>query len=183
MKWSIDPGLQWDWKPCWVCNWQAYVPVWTGTWSRCNLKVGSNRHESGWRSRVTHRVNVWIFGSYGVIALSAIFLKAWQTAHNDHPLGWLAKTNVIIWDTITLAATLGALALGVREMVLAYFMRKEYEDEIAAIRAERDAVLQQTHNNLLLQLIEQNRQLIEQNRQLIERLDRQSNGHNPESPD
>ena len=61
-------------------------------------------------------------------------------------------------------------------MVLAYFIRKEYEDEIAAIRAERDAALQQTQNNLLLQLIEQNRQL-------IERLDRQSNGHNPESSD
>ncbi len=61
-------------------------------------------------------------------------------------------------------------------MVLAYFIRKEYEDEIAAIRAERDAALQQTRNYLLLQLIEQNRQL-------IEHLDRQSNGHGPESPD
>ena len=90
---------------------------------------------------------------------------------------------MIVWDTITLAATLGALALGVREMVLAYFIRKEYEDEIAAIRAERDVALQQTQNDLLLQLIEQNRQLIKQNRLLLERLDRQGNGHYPESPD
>lgn len=141
----------------------------------------SNRQESGWRGRITRRTNAWILGAYAVIAPSAIFLKAWQTINSPYPVGWLAKTNVVIWDTITLAAALGALALGVREMVLAYFMRKEYEDEIASIRAERDAALQQTQNNLLLQLIEQNRQLIEQNRQLIERLDRQSNGHNAES--
>ena len=141
----------------------------------------SDRQERDRRNRVTRLANAWTLGAYGVIALSAVCLKAWQTINSPYPVGWLAKTNVIIWDTITLAAALGALALGVREMVLAYFMRKEYEDEIASIRAERDAALQQTQNNLLLQLIEQNRQLIEQNRQLIERLDRQSNGHNAES--
>ncbi len=56
-------------------------------------------------------------------------------------------------------------------MVLAYFMLKQYLDEIAAVRAEADSTLMQTQNNLLLQLIERNRQL-------IERLDRQSNGQN-----
>ena len=133
--------------------------------------------------RVSRRVNAWILGGYFSIATLAAVLKAWQIVVSPHIVGWLAKTNVIIWDTITLAAALGALALGVREMVLAYFIRKEYEDEIAAIHAERDAALQQTQNDLLLQLIEQNRQLIEQNRQLIERLDRNDNGRNSESPD
>ena len=142
---------------------------------------GSRQRQTRQR-RVSSRVNAWILGGYVSIAAAAAALKAWQTVVSSYPVGWLAKTNVIVWDTITLAAALGALALGVREMVLAYFIRKEYEDEIAAIRAERDAALQQTQNDLLLQLLEQNRLLIEQNRQLIERLDRQSNGHNPESP-
>ncbi|MDE2682974.1 MAG: hypothetical protein OXI54_02335 [Chloroflexota bacterium] len=143
---------------------------------------GSRQRQTRQR-RVSRRVNAWILGGYVGVAASAAALKAWQIVVGPHIVGWLAKTNAIVWDTITLAATLGALALGVREMVLAYFIRKEYEDEIAAIRAERDAALQQTQNDMLLQLIEQNRQLIEQNRQLIERLDRQSNGHSPETPD
>ena len=142
---------------------------------------GSRQRQTRQR-RVSRRVNAWILGGYVGIASSAAALKAWQTVVSPHIVGWLAKTNVVVWDTVTPAATLGALALRVREMVLAYFIRKEYEDEIAAIRAERDAALQQTQNDLLLQLIEQNRQLIEQNRELIERLDRQNNGHNPESP-
>ena len=129
-----------------------------------------SRNRQARQRHLSRRVNVWILGGYIGVTILVVALKAWQTVESQYPVGWLAKTNGIIWDAITLAAALGALALGVREMVLAYFIRKEYEDEIAAIRAERDAALQQTQNDMLLQLIEQNRQLIEQNRQLIERL-------------
>ena len=128
----------------------------------------------------------------------AAALKAWQTVVSSYPVGWLAKTNVIIWDTITLAATLGALALGVREMVLAYFMRKEYEDDLAALLqnqqvqaetvqqqaelARQQAELARQQAETVRGLTDAVQQLLEQNRLLLERLDRQSNGHNPESP-
>ena len=95
--------------------------------------------------RLSRRVSAWMLGGYVGIAVSAAGLKAWQTAVSSYPVGWLAKTNVIVWDTVTLAAALGALALGVREMVLAYFIRKEYEEDIDVMRRgyeeERDTLL------------------------------------------
>ena len=74
--------------------------------------------------RAEYIVNVVVFTGYAAVAAVASALKAWQTAGDLEAVGWLPKTNAIVWDTITLYAALGALALGVREMVLAYFMRK-----------------------------------------------------------
>ena len=158
---------------------------------------GSRQRQTRQR-RVSRRVNAWILGGYVGIAALAAALKAWQTVVSSYPVGWLAKTNVIIWDTITLAATLGALALGVREMVLAYFMRKEYEDDLAALLqnqqvqaetvqqqaelARQQAELARQQAETVRGLTDAVQQLLEQNRLLLERLDRQSNGHNPESP-
>lgn len=174
----------------------------------------SSRRRQTRQRRLSRRVNAWMLGGYVGIAVSATALKAWQTVVSSYPVGWLAKTNVIVWGTITLAATLGALALGVREMVLAYFIRKEYEEDIDVMRRgyeeERDALLRNQREQaelvqaLLADAQEQReadaalrreqaerdaaqnaiiQQLLEHNRQLIERLDRQGNGHNPESPD
>ena len=101
------------------------------------------------RRRVNARASGWIFGGYAVLGAVASGLKAWQTAA-DAELDRLAKTNIIVWDTITLFAALAALALGVREMVLAYFMRKEYEEDLAALlqnqEALTEAVKQQTES-------------------------------------
>lgn len=147
--------------------------------------------------RVSRRVNAWILGGYFSIAALATTLKAWQIVVSPYIVGWLAKTNAIVWDAITLAATLGALTLGVREMVLAYFMRKEYEDDLAALlqnqQAQAETVQQQAEmarqqtemarqqSETIKELTDAVQQLLEQNRLLLERLDRQSNGHNPES--
>ena len=91
------------------------------------------------RRRVNARASGWIFGGYAVLGAVASGLKAWQTAA-DAELDRLAKTNIIVWDTITLFAALAALALGVREMVLAYFMRKEYEEDLAALLQNQEAI-------------------------------------------
>ena len=91
------------------------------------------------RHRLSRRVNVWILASYVAMAPAAAALKAWQTAHSHYPVGWIAKTNAIIWDIITLAGAIGVLALGVREMVLAYLMRKEYEEDLAALLHNQQA--------------------------------------------
>ncbi|MYC33443.1 MAG: hypothetical protein F4X64_09735 [Chloroflexi bacterium] len=152
--------------------------------------------------RVSRRANAWILSGYFGIASSAAALKAWQTIVSPHIVDWLAKTNAIVWDTITLAATLGALALGVREMVLAYFIRKEYEEDLDDMRRgyeeDLDALLRnqkeqaetvrqqaemaRQQSETVKELTDAVQQLLEQNRLLLERLDRQSNGHNPESP-
>ena len=97
------------------------------------------RQRSRRQRRIARRVNIWVLAGYAFITLSAAFLKGWETANSLDPFGWLAKTNAIIWDTVTLAATLGALALGVREMVLAYFMRKEYEEDLDALLRHQEA--------------------------------------------
>ena len=159
----------------------------------------NNPERNARHRRTTARVNAWLFGGYGIVAAAASGLKAWQTASDVAIVGWLAKTNAIVWDTITLYAALGALTLGVREMVLAYFMRKEYEEDLAALlenqRAQAETVQQQTElvreqaemakqqAETVRELTGAVQQLLEQNRLLLERLDRQSNGHNPESPD
>ena len=153
--------------------------------------------------RLSRRVNVWILGGYTGISLAASGLKAWQTISSQNLVGWLAKTNIIVWDTITLAATLGALALGVREMVLAYFIRKEYEEDMDVMRrgyeedldallrtqkeqaetVQQQAEMARQQAETVKELTDVVQQLLEQNRLLLERLDRQSNGHSPESPD
>ncbi len=158
----------------------------------------NNPERNARQRRTTARVNAGLFGGYGIIATTAAALKAWQTASGYAPFGWLAKTNAIIWDTITLYAALGALTLGVREMVLAYFMRKEYEEDLAALlqnqRAQAETVQHQAETarqqaemsrqqaEMVKDLTDAVQQLLEQNRLLLERLDRQSNGHNPELP-
>ena len=159
----------------------------------------NNPERNARQRRTTARVNAFLFGGYGVVAAAASGLKAWQTAGDVAIVGWLAKTNAIVWDTITLYAALGALTLGVREMVLAYFMRKEYEEDLAALlenqRAQAETVQQQTElvreqaemakqqAETVRELTGAVQQLLEQNRLLLERLDRQSNGHHPESSD
>ncbi len=179
------------------------------------MRVGRQRQTR--QRRLSRRVNVWIQSSYAGIALAASGLKAWQTISSQNLVGWLAKTNIIVWDTITLAATLGALALGVREMVLAYFIRKEYEEDMDVMRrgyeedldallrtqkeqaetvqqqaemarqqaemARQQAEMARQQAETVKELTDAVQQLLEQNRLLLERLDRQSNGHNPESPD
>ena len=179
----------------------------------------SNRRQARQR-RASRRANAWILFGYIGVTISAASLKSWQTAGAQHIVGWLAKTNAIVWDTITLAATLGALALGVREMVLAYFMRKEYEEDLALLvqnqqvqaetvqqqaetvqqqaetvqqqaemaRQQAESARQQAESarqqaETVKELADAVQQLLEQNRLLLERLDRQSNGHSPESPD
>lgn len=168
-----------------------------------------SRHRQARQRHLSRRVNVWILGGYIGIAILVVALKAWQTVDSQYPVGWLAKTNGIIWDAITLAATLGALALGVREMVLAYFIRKEYEEDLDDMRRgyeedldallrnqkeQAETVQQQTEMareqaemarqqaETIRELTNAVQQLLEQNRLLLERLDRQGNGHNPESP-
>ena len=145
-----------------------------------------------------------MLAGYAIIAPAAVILKAWETVQSRYPVGWLAKTNAVAWETVTLAGAIGVLALGVREMVLAYFMRKEYEEDLAAllqnqqaqaemVKAQAEAAKQQseTVQAVLAEAREQREaeaaraqeqnsfihQLLEQNRQLIERLDRQHNGH------
>ncbi len=172
------------------------------------MRVGRQRQTR--QRRLSRRVNVWILSGYAGIALAASGLKAWQTISSPNLVGWLAKTNIIVWDTITLAATLGALALGVREMVLAYFIRKEYEEDMDVMRrgyeedldallrtqkeqaetvqqqaemARQQAEMARQQAETVKELTDAVQQLLEQNRLLLERLDRQSNGHNPESPD
>lgn len=169
---------------------------------------GSRQRQTRQR-RVSRRANAWILSGYFGIASSAAALKAWQTIVSPHIVDWLAKTNAIVWDTITLAATLGALALGVREMVLAYFIRKEYEEDLddmrrgyeedldallrnqkeqaETVRQQAEMARQQTEmarqqSEAIKELTDAVQQLLEQNRLLLERLDRQSNGRNPESP-
>ena len=97
------------------------------------------RQRSRRQRRVARRVNAWVLAGYAVLVVLTALLKAWEIAYGEHPIGRLAKTNAIIWDTVTLAATLGALALGVREMVLAYFMRKEYEEDLDALLRNQEA--------------------------------------------
>ena len=166
----------------------------------------NNPERNARQRRTTARVNAFMFGGYGIVAAAASGLKAWQTAGDVAIVGWLAKTNAIVWDTITLYAALGALTLGVREMVLAYFMRKEYEEDLAALlenqRAQAETVQQQKElvreqaemakqqaemakqqAETIRELTDTVQQLLEQNRRLLERLDRQSNGHHPESSD
>ena len=172
------------------------------------MRVGRQRQTR--QRRLSRRVNVWILSGYAGIALAASGLKAWQTISSQNLVGWLAKTNIIVWDTITLAATLGALALGVREMVLAYFIRKEYEEDMDVMRrgyeedldallrtqkeqaetvqqqaetARQQAEMARQQAETVKELTDAVQQLLEQNRLLLERLDRQSNGHNPESLD
>ena len=89
--------------------------------------------------RVEYIVNVVVFTGYAAVAAVASALKAWQTAGDLEAVGWLPKTNAIVWDTITLYAALGALALGVREMVLAYFMRKGYEEDFEMLLRSQEA--------------------------------------------
>ena len=152
------------------------------------------RQEAGQR-RAAARVNAAVFAGYVVTATTAVALKAWETIRACDPDGWLGTANVIIWDAITLYGALGALALGVREMVLAYFMRKDYEAEIDTllrnqevqaeiIKAMRDMEFarqkqaEADHNAIR----EQNaviQQLLEQNRQLLEIVTQQRNGSSP----
>ena len=89
--------------------------------------------------RAEYIVNVVVFTGYAAVAAVASALKAWQTAGDLEAVGWLPKTNAIVWDTITLYAALGALALGVREMVLAYFMRKGYEEDFEMLLRSQEA--------------------------------------------
>ena len=96
------------------------------------------RQEAGQR-RAAARVNAAVFAGYVVTATTAVALKAWETIRACDPDGWLGTTNVVIWDAITLYGALGALALGVREMVLAYFMRKDYEAEIDTLLRNQEA--------------------------------------------
>ena len=142
-----------------------------------------------------------MLAGYAIIAPAAVVLKAWETVQSRYPVGWLAKTNAVAWETVTLAGALGALALGVREMVLAYFMRKEYEEDLAALlqnqQAQAEMVKQQaeTAQAMLTEgrerraaeaariqaLTDTVQQLLEQNRQLMERLDRRDDGHNEDN--
>ena len=99
----------------------------------------TNPQRSPRQHRLSRRVNAWILTGYAIIAPAAAVLKAWETVQSRYPLGWLAKTNAVVWDTVTLAGAIGVLALGVREMVLAYFMRKEYEEDLAALLQNQQA--------------------------------------------
>ena len=102
--------------------------------------AASNHRKRGVRPpRVEYIVNVVVFTGYAAVAAVASALKAWQTAGDLEAVGWLPKTNAIVWDTITLYAALGALALGVREMVLAYFMRKGYEEDFEMLLRSQEA--------------------------------------------
>ena len=150
-------------------------------------------------------------------------LKAWETIRACDPDGWLGTTNAVIWDAITLYGALGALALGVREMVLAYFMRKDYEAEIDTLlrnqeaqaeivkaqaesiqamreiqterrleaEAIRDAEIarrqeaeaqREAANRLLMDQNDLIRQLLEQNRQMLAIIDRRRNGNTTPAP-
>ena len=153
--------------------------------------------------RAEYIVNVVVFTGYAAVAAVASALKAWQTAGDLEAVGWLPKTNAIVWDTITLYAALGALALGVREMVLAYFMRKGYEEDFEMLLRSQEAQVEivKTLTESMQREREQYRQereerererererddrerqyvvieqLLEQNRRLLERLDRRDNG-------
>ena len=102
--------------------------------------AASNHRKRGVRPpRAEYIVNVVVFTGYAAVAAVASALKAWQTAGDLKAVGWLPKTNAIVWDTITLYAALGALALGVREMVLAYFMRKGYEEDFEMLLRSQEA--------------------------------------------
>ena len=102
--------------------------------------AASNHRKRGVRPpRAEYIVNVVVFTGYAAVAAVASALKAWQTAGDLEAVGWLPKTNAIVWDTITLYAALGALALGVREMVLAYFMRKGYEEDFEMLLRSQEA--------------------------------------------
>ena len=102
--------------------------------------AASNHRKRGVRApRAEYIVNVVVFTGYAAVAAVASALKAWQTAGDLEAVGWLPKTNAIVWDTITLYAALGALALGVREMVLAYFMRKGYEEDFEMLLRSQEA--------------------------------------------
>ena len=155
----------------------------------------TNTQRSFRHRQTSRRVNAWILTGYSITTPVAVFLKAWETVHSRYLIGWLAKTNTIVWDTVTLAGAIGVLALGVREMVLAYFMRKEYEEDLAALLQNQEAQAEmvkaqaEATEALLAEgrerraadaaqiqvLTDTVNQLLEQNRQLIERLDRQSN--------
>ena len=142
-----------------------------------------NRSREARPHRTVARVNAAVFAGYIITATTAVALKAWETIRACDPDGWLGTTNAVIWDAITLYGALGALALGVREMVLAYFMRRDYEAEMDTMRrdhaaeiarikaqaraeADRDAIREQ--NAVILRLLEQNQQMMEQNRQMME---------------
>ncbi len=58
-------------------------------------------------------------------------------------------------------------------MVLAYFIRKEYEEDIAAIRSESNAVVEE--------IKQQNQRQQEQITLLLKRLDGQQNGSEPDA--
>ena len=163
------------------------------------------RQEAG-RRRAAARVNAAVFAGYVVTATTAVALKAWETIRACDPDGWLGTANVVIWDAITLYGALGALALGVREMVLAYFMRKDYEAEIDTLlrnqeaqaeiaRAQAKSIQAMRDMEFARQkqaaedrdaIREQNaviQQLLEQNRQLLEIVTQQRNGNgNGSSP-
>ena len=168
----------------------------------------NNPRRSPRHRRISRRVNGWMLAGYAIIAPAAVVLKAWETVQSRYPVGWLAKTNAVAWETVTLAGALGALALGVREMVLAYFMRKEYEEDLAAllqnqqaqaemVKAQAEAAREQSETVQAIladaraqreaeaaRAQEQNvfiQQLLEQNRQLMERLDRRDDGHNQDN--
>ena len=98
-----------------------------------------NRRQEARQPRAVARVNAAVFAGYAVTATTAVALKAWETIRACDPDGWLGTTNAVIWDAITLYGALGALALGVREMVLAYFMRKDYEAEIDTLLRNQEA--------------------------------------------
>ena len=98
-----------------------------------------NRRQEARQPRAVARVNAAVFAGYAVTATTAVALKAWETIRACDPHGWLGTTNAVIWDAITLYGALGALALGVREMVLAYFMRKDYEAEIDTLLRNQEA--------------------------------------------
>ena len=98
-----------------------------------------NCRQEARQPRAVARVNAAVFAGYAVTATTAVALKAWETIRACDPDGWLGTTNAVIWDAITLYGALGALALGVREMVLAYFMRKDYEAEIDTLLRNQEA--------------------------------------------
>ena len=98
-----------------------------------------NHRPDARQRRAVTRINIAVFAGYALTATTAVALKAWETIRACDPDGWLGTTNAVIWDAITLYGALGALALGVREMVLAYFMRKDYEAEIDTLLRNQEA--------------------------------------------
>ena len=157
-----------------------------------------NRRQEASQRRAAARINAAVFAGYAVTATTAVALKAWETIRACDPDGWLGTTNVVIWDAITLYGALGALALGVREMVLAYFMRKDYEAEIDTLLRNQEAqaeiikamcdmefARQKQAEEDRNAIREQNaviQQLLEQNRQLLEIVTQQRNGNGSSPP-